>query len=141
MLSGHVREMWTSANLNARLFSFDRATTRPTRPSAPITRRARSTHVCVSSNGTELTVLYNQSVVTQCRGFAYVQLWYEPGQFIKTIALAPNGTPLGAMTPVSGDCIAAIIGSALLVIQPELTWVWVASAAVAGYSLHTCVSQ
>lgn len=98
-------------------------------------------YTCVESNGSLLTVLYGQSVKKQCKGANAIQLHYETGQFIKTIKLTPAGVPGKKFTARPGACAAAIVGTAVLIIEPTLTPGWYVSSAVSGYGLTDCISQ
>lgn len=98
-------------------------------------------YTCVEPNGSLLTVLYNQSVKKQCKGANAIQMHYETGQFIRTIKLTPAGVPGKKFTARPGACVAAVIGTAVLIIEPTLTPGWYVSSAVAGYGLTDCISQ
>ena len=98
-------------------------------------------YVCVSTNGSTLAVLYNQSVKVQCKGFAAVQIYYDSGQFIKTVQLTPNGTPASHIQGSGGGCVMALVGAAALVLSPELTPIWYVSTIPAAYGLKDCISQ
>jgi hypothetical protein len=98
-------------------------------------------YVCIEPDGSTVTVLYHQKVTTQCKGAEAIAIYYESGQYVKTVKLTPSGTPGKHIVANAKDCILGVVGTVVLIAEPTLTVGWYISSGITGVGLLSCISQ
>lgn len=96
-------------------------------------------YVCVNTDGSTLTLEYQQPTTT-CDGAAAIQQWLESGQYVQTLQLTSAGSQASATFTGTADCYVALAAGVIAVLTIEDSWAWYTSAALSGFSLHACIS-
>jgi hypothetical protein len=99
-------------------------------------------YVCVLADGRTVAVQSGQKTVSVCKGANAIQVYYDTGQFIRTVTLSPSGKPATAHFTPGSECLLAIVtGGAGIVLTGTGGVAGVLSASItAGVVTHSCVS-
>lgn len=93
-------------------------------------------YICIMPDGNSWS-LYVGEPTTDCHGSFMHK--YINGSMVANISLAPQ--PASSINPHAWDCIFALAGSVALIWDPPAeTWIWITSAAAAGWGLQACLA-
>lgn len=139
----------TSASLSTAAASSAPAGTVPTpdntlKPASdvhPLSIAGGYYYVCVFSDGRTLAVLAGQKTVTQCRGANAIQVYYDSGQFVRTVTLTTSGKKAATHWDQSKGCSLALVGTvAFVVTTPVDPVLFITGPLTAAITADSCTS-
>lgn len=77
-------------------------------PAANAAAAGKKEYVCVLSTGQTIAVKSGQKPATTCKGANAIQVYYQTGQFIRTVSLSPSGKKATAHFTPGQDCLLAV---------------------------------
>jgi hypothetical protein len=116
-------------------------TLKPTSGVHPLSIAGGYYYVCVFSDGRTLAVLAGQKTVTQCRGANAIQVYYDSGQFVRTVTLTTSGKKAATSWNQSKGCSLALAGTAMFVLTtPVDPALFITGPVTAAITADSCTS-
>ena len=114
---------------------------KPTSGVHPLSIAGGYNYVCVFSDGRTLAVLVGQKTVTQCRGANAIQVYYDSGQFVRTVTLTTSGKKAATSWNQSKGCSLALGGTVMFVLTtPVDPALFITGPVTAAITADSCTS-